>query len=265
MQITPFERADLPYVAAISPDGWGDITPAFLTNLNASFCHPIKSVVDGKLVGVGNTIENEDTVWLAQIIVDPAYRNRGIGLAITNALVDNVDRSRFKTIMLDATHFGFPVYQKAGFEVVGEHMHFTGSPIIFNINMEHIIPYEEKYASQVYTLDRMASGEGRRNSLTGFLDGSLLYVSGEKVTGVYFATAAKGLIIASDPASGVELMKCRLTARDTCMLPAANKAGVDFLLQNGFKYERTSHRMRLGPQPSWNPTYIYNCMSGALG
>jgi GNAT superfamily N-acetyltransferase len=265
MQMLPVLRADLPYIGRLSPEAWGDITPNFVNYISLPFCHPFKALQEGMPVGLGAIIENEDTVWLAQIIVHPSQRNKGIGKAITQYLVDSVDRHRFKTIMLDATHFGFPVYKSLGFEVVAEHVHFTGKVLDLETDYAHIIPFEERYRQDVYCIDRLASGERRQNSLDSLLDGALLYVTGNTVRGVYFASSAKGCIIAGDAEAGIELMKCRLSARDTCMLPAGNKIACNFLLQNGFEHVRTSHRMRLGPEPAWDPTYIFNCMSGALG
>lgn len=127
MVIDLLQQQDLEQVGYLTPEGWDDLEVHFAYNLQAAFCVPVKAVIDEQLAGLGNIIYNADTAWLAQIVVHPGFRNRGIGKAITGALLDLIDRQRYATVLLDATDLGFPVYHSYGFEVVSHHMHFMGT------------------------------------------------------------------------------------------------------------------------------------------
>jgi GNAT superfamily N-acetyltransferase len=75
----------------------------------------VKVFVDGgevrasySLVGYGS-----DLAWVGMILVDEAFRGRGLGkMVFENALRET---SRFQTVGLDATDFGKPIYLKNGF------------------------------------------------------------------------------------------------------------------------------------------------------
>jgi GNAT superfamily N-acetyltransferase len=59
------------------------------------------------------------------IIVHPDHRGRGYGKAITQALLDRIDRTRYRTVYLDATDMGFPVYQSLGFVEEVRYGHYS--------------------------------------------------------------------------------------------------------------------------------------------
>lgn len=54
--------------------------------------------------------------WLAMVLVDAAYRGRGIGAAIVRHALEFLDRAGVRTVRLDATPLGQPLYEKLGFQ-----------------------------------------------------------------------------------------------------------------------------------------------------
>ena len=168
MTIQPLHYIDIPLLEALQPPGWGDIRTNFEYHTLSPVCDPLKLVIDEKIAGVGTTIRHTDTAWLAMIIVHPGYRNRGAGKAITKALIDSLDEMQYKTIQLDATDLGYPVYLKSGFEIQAEYMHFKCE----NYNREQavspfIVPFNEQYRDDMFALDRQISGEGSASSQPG--------------------------------------------------------------------------------------------------
>ena len=94
---------------------------------------------------------------------------------------------------------------------------------------------------------------------------SILYVQNGELRGVYVRTLYRGMIVAEENEAGLALMQYRMTAKEYCMLPAANKKAIDFIQQSGATYLRASRRMVLGEGVRWRPEYIYNTINGAMG
>jgi ribosomal protein S18 acetylase RimI-like enzyme len=266
MTITSLTPGDnLEAVGAMTPEGWSNLAPHFAYNILSPFCAPFKAVIDGELAGLGNIIYNEDTAWLAQIVVHPAYRNRGVGKAITAALLDHIDRSRYPTVLLDATDMGYAVYRQFGFETISYHVHYGGAPLARQPQPDNIIACTRLLEDEVLLLDRRATGENRSNTLLEHTGNAILYREQKEITGVYFPTVARGAIIAANAAAGTTLMRLRMQDMDHAMLPEENKVAAAFLEQQGFTVIRKSRRMRLGAPRAWEPGFIYNTISGALG
>ena len=74
------------------------------------------SEVDGHVVGTVTTIIYEDRfAWIGMVLVDPEFRNRGIGRALLQLAIEHLDSRSISCIKLDATPQGRPVYEKLGF------------------------------------------------------------------------------------------------------------------------------------------------------
>ncbi|WP_353719559.1 GNAT family N-acetyltransferase [Dyadobacter sp. 676] len=262
-----FTEDDIAYLPALEPEGWGDIRPRFSYFLKSDYCKPIKIVENGEPVAVGTSIFHADTAWLACIITHGAHRNKGLGTAITRHLIESVDRSRYPTIYLDATEFGYPVYLKQGFRVEGQYAHLkreniaSGSPY-----SPHIQPFTENFREAAYGIDRMVSGEDRRGVMAEFLADAFVYLDSKGAPeGVYLPTWSDGPIVAATDAAGFALMQLRAVTRPVAILPMDNTAGLEHLREMGYHIYRTSRRMILGPGRIWHPERLYNRISGALG
>lgn len=256
---------DLLAIKELQPATWDDIIPRIRYFINSPHCTVLKTVVDGQIVGVGAVLFHKDSAWLANIITHQAHRNKGIGYAITDALLSCIDKSVYTTIYLDATDLGYPVYLKFGFEVEGFYNHFTtNSNLIFDKDA-HIIPYDDSYMESVLDLDFKVTSEYRVKKLTeGFAD-ALMYVTNQKLRGVYFPTVGEGLIIADSNEAGIALMKHKAVAAIKAVVPQNNSAADTFLKENKFSLLKTSRRMRLGVKRVWRPEFLFNRISGQLG
>src|SRR5665648_764683 len=82
MQFETVTIDDLDEIRNLQPQDWSDIIPEFEFYIQSSFCSPIKTKIDDKIVGIGASIIFKNTSWIAHIIVDSEYRNKGIGAQI---------------------------------------------------------------------------------------------------------------------------------------------------------------------------------------
>ena len=79
--------------------------------------HPFVAEADGEVVGTGVLSVNGSVGWIGTIWVEPAWRRRGVGMALTQATIDTAESAGCRTLLLVATEAGRPLYEKIGFEV----------------------------------------------------------------------------------------------------------------------------------------------------
>lgn len=69
----------------------------------------------GLQVAYGRVVTDEVTfAWLADVIVDPGHRGRGIGRALIDAVLEDLAPLGLRRIVLKASEEGRPLYERAG-------------------------------------------------------------------------------------------------------------------------------------------------------
>ncbi len=101
-------EADWERLLALAPDG-GCIAE----------CH-------GEPVGTATACVFGEVGWIAMVLVDPAYRGRGIGTRLVKHSIAHLERHAVRSIRLDATPLGRPMYEKLGFQVEYELVRWEG-------------------------------------------------------------------------------------------------------------------------------------------
>src|SRR5436189_3549260 len=81
---------------------------------DASDVSDVSDVYHRALVGTAIGIDYGGFAWIAMMLVDPAWRGRGVGRRLLEAAMDAVPSHL--PIRLDATPVGRPLYQRYGFE-----------------------------------------------------------------------------------------------------------------------------------------------------
>lgn len=269
MQIhfAPVSPDDLAEISHLRPEGWPDIVPDFEFYLRSEICHPVKAVLDSKIVGLGASIIFKNTAWIAHIIVDAGYRNMGIGAGVVKRLLDDLDKRQITTCSLIATELGKPVYSKLGFRNVTEYVFLKREKPWKSYPVSgHIVPFSEEYRAGIYELDKKVSGEDREELLSGFIENSILYIESGKVAGYYLPGLKEGLIFAGRDDAAIELMKIKYAKDDIAFFPSENKAAIEFLAANGFSvFDKKGTRMIYGNDLGWKPEMIYSRIGGNLG
>jgi GNAT superfamily N-acetyltransferase len=107
--------------------GWNQ-TPADLVRFRT--LAPEGSFVaqwDGEPVGCVIAFEFGTVAWIAMMLVDEAFRGRGVGRALMERALEHVDARGIPSVRLDATPMGEPLYEKLGFVRQFEVRRFAGS------------------------------------------------------------------------------------------------------------------------------------------
>lgn len=267
MRFEAIALEDLNELARLQPEGWPDIVPEFEYYIKKNFCYPIKVTADNAIIGIGASIIFNGTCWLAHIIVDENYRNQGIGRRITDTLMNDPECNSVETFLLIATELGFPVYEKAGFRIVTEYKYLKrDKPWRDTLLSPAIMPYENRFYSQIMVLDHKITAEDRSPLLSDYLKNTLVFVENSSTKGFYMPGLGEGLIIADTINAGLELMKVKYSRSDKAVLPSDNQSGIYFLLQNGFIMTDTKGtRMIRGKDIEWMPQKIFSRIGGNYG
>lgn len=266
MTLKPVTFNDLDEIRNLQPKDWGDIIPDIEFYIKSTFCKPIKATIDNKIIGIGALIIFGNTSWIAHIIVDSNHRNKGIGSQIVNELLKKTKEYSIETCSLIATELGKPIYLKAGFRKVTDYIFLKKEKQwVDSLVSKNVIPFDEKYRTEIYELDKVVSGENREILLKDYLVDSKLYVEEETIVGYYLPNLKDGLIFSETEKAGLELMKFKYLTVDNAVLPIENTVGLEFLKENGFVETSKATRMILGEDLNWNPTKMYSRIGGNFG
>ena len=69
---------------------------------------------NNEVIGTATALNHSDELaWIGMVLVNKAFRGQGIGKSLMLSIIENL--KSFKSVKLDATQAGLPVYQKLGF------------------------------------------------------------------------------------------------------------------------------------------------------
>lgn len=261
-------RTDIDEIKELQPEGWPDITIAFNSYIEKDFCIPIKAIIEGCIVGIGSSIKFDNTAWLAHIIVREESRNKGIGYEMVKYLISDPSSKQIDTFLLIANDLGEPVYKKVGFKTISDYLFLERESVWRNkdIISSKITPYTNLFYNQILELDKTISGENRELLLNLHMKQCMIYQENSKIHGVFMPDLGEGLIIANSSVIGIELMKLKYAKVNKAVIPAENKIGLEFLIQNGFKLLNSKGRkMILGKDIIWKPECYFSRIGGNYG
>lgn len=266
-QAEKITKHDLYKIKKLQPEGWPDISLDFKNYFNHDFCEPVKISIENNIVGIGCSIIFKHSAWIAHIIVDPDYRNKGIGFQIVEFLLKAINEKKIKSVSLIATPLGEPVYQKAGFRFISDYKFFIRRHAWVNTEIsKNIINYSSDLYARLIDLDYEISGESRESLIQKYLDNCIVYKEKESIKGYYLPSLGEGAIYAQEEIAGLALMDFKYSRVYKAVIPAENKAGIEFLKQNGFIESSTKgKRMILGDDINWKPNCIYSRIGGNYG
>ncbi|GAC1451994.1 MAG: GNAT family N-acetyltransferase [Isosphaeraceae bacterium] len=103
--------------------------------------------------------------WIAMMLVEREARGQGIGRALMTRALEFLENQGARTVRLDATHLGQPLYERLGF--VGDYAltRFLGRPPATETPSTTTSSFTPSLARRLHDLDRLATGTDRSRLL----------------------------------------------------------------------------------------------------
>jgi predicted N-acetyltransferase YhbS len=273
--IRPMTPADVePVAAAILRENWGDrrLNLEFATSHPSS--RPFVAEADGAIVGTGVTSLNGSVAWIGTIWVEPPWRRRGVGMALTQATIDAGEAAGCRTFVLVATEAGRRLYERIGFEVQSWYR-IIEAPGLGDERIDpRIRPYRPSDLEPMGRLASAATGEDRTHLLAAFAapETAQCLIRDDGSLGGFVVRAPWGgaSTIAPRLEDGEAILHGRRAGRGPdhrvrAGLLAENEAGLERLLSTGWSESWSAPRLIRGEPIHWQPEAIWGQFNHALG
>lgn len=214
---------------------------------------------DGAAVGTTTTCLFGPVAWIAMVLVDEAVRDRGVGTALMRHALAFLDGRGVRSVRLDATPLGRPLYEKLGFVAEYTLARYAGVLPATDADTSCVLPVRPAELMGCLELDQAATRTDRGRLL------SLLYEERPEA----FRTArpgrvAAGFLAARPGANAVQIGPCVAVRPDTGQVlladaqkryagqrvyidvPLPNAAAVAAVEAMGLTVQRHLLRMRRG-------------------
>jgi GNAT superfamily N-acetyltransferase len=262
----------------ILSNDWG-VRREWLAYATASpACSPIVGVDDdGRIVATGVGTANGPVGWIGSIFVAPEARGRGLGTAVTDAVVDRLEAAGCTALVLvSASKVAQRLYERMGFEVQTRYrvLEAPGLPSGPASAPTGIRPYEPADLRALCALDRAATGEDRRHALKAFADPASTRVlagpEGDLDGYVCRAPWGGGATIARTTEAAMALVDARRRAAGVggkvrVGILQENDAGHARLIAAGWTPSWSAPRMIRGAMPAWHPEQVWGQFNHAMG
>jgi len=151
-------------IALTDLEGWGYTRGDFrlLRALSPEGCFAAE--VDGRVVGVLSTTAYGSLAFLGAVVVDPAFRGRGIGAQLMEAALAHLDRLGIETVRLNSYLHVVAFYERLGFRKEFENIRWQGAPA--EARSTGVRPAERRDFPHLLRIDEASFGASRRDLLT---------------------------------------------------------------------------------------------------
>jgi len=265
MRLRTMTKQDIPAGLRLKElAGWNQTAADWNRFLEASPEGCFVAEVEGRVCGTATTISFEDKfAWIGMVLVDPEYRNRGIGTRLLEKTIEHLDQRKMPTMKLDATPEGKPLYEKLGFvtEYGIERWTLKRLPRAGTGTADpNRAALSTAQVKSILGKDREVFGAGRGSLLLSLREEApefAMDVCDEgKLQGYTFGRRGSfadqlGPWMAQNSSAARRLLDEFLarSSRETLIVDCltANRAAVELIRTMGFSYARTLTRMYRGP------------------
>lgn len=266
--IRKLNKNDIYALKDFPPSEWNFDMVEFLKNyLGEKYYHAVVLTYNNIIIGTGSVFINDNSGWLANIIVKEDFRNKGLGTKITKYLIDYLKNINCKTQILIATEQGEGIYEKLGFQKVSEYVNFETNKDIELPKDNDIRKITPNDLNNIIDLDTKTNDEKRSHFIRKFYhDGLISKNDKNELTGFYLPNFGRGLIVSTQLDTGISFLNIKHRKKgERSLIPIENHYGISYMEKIGLKRGYKCSRMILGEPKNWKPENIYSYGSGYFG
>jgi ribosomal protein S18 acetylase RimI-like enzyme len=237
--------------------GWNQTESDWLRFLKMEPDGCFVAELDGSSVGTTTTTLFEGTAWISMVLVDVDFRSKGIGTELLKYSLNYLDERNVKTVRLDATSAGQPIYEKLGFVPEYQLARYEGI-ISSGEKGRDITKAEPSLYTSIIEFDERMMGTNREKMLISFFEEfpEDIYVvkSGDEITGFIMSRPGANAVqigpcVANMDAGSVLLRDAlaRFAGKSVFVdVPVDNVGAVKITESSGLKVQRYFMRMYRG-------------------
>jgi GNAT superfamily N-acetyltransferase len=192
------ESADIEQALRLSKaEGWNQTEKDWQLLIQNSENVCLAAETGGKIAGTATAINYEnDVAWIGMVLVDPEYRGQGLSKTLLSALFEQLKTCR--SVKLDATPAGQPVYRKFGFKDEYLIHRMTSDSVslksLSNESTSFAEPVHLNNIPEIVDLDKQVFGANRKQLIEflveNYTDNAWMTKRNGKITG--FALGREG-------------------------------------------------------------------------
>lgn len=278
-EIRPMTASDLGFAAELTAsEGWASGRRDFELYLEHDPDGCFTARQGGRRLGMVTTTVYPASGWIANLIVVPEHRGRGVGRALMLHGLRRLEAAGVRTVRLDGDPPGIPLYRSLGFVDEWESLRFRrvggrleSPPQVSELRPDDLVA--------VAAIDRTVFGDDRSRMLRLFLDRAeqaIAVKDGGELAGYAMVVRTDcglrvGPCVAVDARAAEELLGSAVAtaaaaAEITLGVPGRNPEAVSILERLGFEPTAPSLRMVRGPLAAVGlPSRNFAIANGAVG
>lgn len=170
--LRPMTAADIPLGMRLKQEaGWNQTLTDWQRFLAIDPDGSFVASVDGVDLGTVATFRFGDIAWIAMVLVDVRSRGQGVGTALMTHALKHLEQAGVKSVRLDATPLGKPVYLKLGFVEQFELTRYAGTltAMFASTHAGAAEPIAASDHEAIYQLDREVMQTDRKQLLEALL------------------------------------------------------------------------------------------------
>jgi GNAT superfamily N-acetyltransferase len=259
IRLRSLTEADLPFgIHLTTQAGWNQTAADWrrACELQPDGC--FLAELDGAAVGTLATCVFGSVAWIALVLVDAAVRGRGVGTALMRHALAYLERQGVRSVRLDATPLGQPVYEKLDFIAQFALARYEGI-MPGGTNTAGVERGTPDHWEDVLRLDRAVTATDRRKLLT-----RLFTETPDALAVCRRGTAVHGFVTSRPGANAIQVGPCLATTREAgeallahtrwtyagqrvyIDVPVENRPAVQAVADMGFTVQRPLLRMCRG-------------------
>lgn len=170
IQIRPMKTRDIPLGMRLKQAaGWNQLTADWRRCLTLEPQGCFVAELSGSAAGTTTACVFGSTATIALVLVDPIFRRRGVARALMQHTLAQLDAQGVRTVRLQATPLGEPLYRRFGFVPECTFARFTGT-LPPAVGEDRTARLRGEWFDQVMQLDRRATGMERGKFLFYLMD-----------------------------------------------------------------------------------------------
>lgn len=263
--VRPMLLTDLkPAMDLAGIEGWNQTVKDWMILVDNPLNTCLVAEYNGKIIGTSTVINYSDIAgWIGMVLVNKDFRRKGIGRTLVTKILDKVHG--FRSVKLDATPAGQPVYKKLGFIEERVLYRMISTPYLNFNKMEYStepVAIQPNEFDEIIKFDKDIFGVERayllKNSMLNYPAKAFKLKRDEKISGYilgrdgirYNYIGPVFAFTTSDAKALIFRALKSLTNQDVALdVPEDKKELIEWLESIGFVIQRQFTRMYLNQNP----------------